>query len=117
MRSAHGTISRLLGLILLFLAAACLDTLVVRAQSTERKVLKKIDVNYPDLLKKSNIGGTVRLRVLVKADGTVKSIEVAGGNPILADAARSSVMQWKFATASAESMVDVAVVFDPSANK
>jgi TonB family protein len=102
---------------LLILVVACLNNQVVRGQTTDRKILKKVDVNYPDLLKRSNIGGTVRLRAVVKADGTVKSVEIAGGNPILAESAKNSVMQWKFVPAAAEATVDVAIVFDPSANK
>jgi TonB family protein len=117
MRIPNSTPTRLLCLVALFLVAACLDTIIVRAQSTDRKILKKVDVNYPDLLKKSNIGGTVKLKVLVKADGSVKSVEIVGGNPILADSAKNSVVQWKFASAAAESSVDVAIVFDPSSSK
>ena len=117
MRFASNTLSKLLCLLLLFFAGGCLDSQLVRAQSTERKLLKKVDVSYPDILKRSSIGGTVKLKLTVKPDGSVKSVEILGGNPILAEAAKNSALQWKYASAAAESQVDVAIVFDPSANK
>ena len=78
-----------------------------------RKILKRVEAQYPSILKSRSIGGTVRLKVLVKADGSVKSLEVVGGNAILATAAQNAVMQWKFAPDASETTVDVSVVFDP----
>lgn len=78
-----------------------------------RRVLKRVEAQYPFILKSRSIGGTVRLKVLVKADGSVKSMEVLGGNAILAAAAQNAVMQWKFAPDVSETTVDVSVVFDP----
>ena len=86
-----------------------------KAQDSEhdRKILKKVDAEYPAILKKRGIGGTVRLRVLVKADGSVKDVEVLGGNPSLADAAEKAVKQWKFAPGN-DSTINVSVTFDPN---
>ena len=85
-----------------------------RTQESTRKVLKKAEVQYPDELKKRGIGGTVQLKAIVKADGTVKDITVIGGSPALADAAKASVRQWKFVPADAETPVNVIVKFDPN---
>lgn len=82
--------------------------------SGERKILKKVEAQYPSVLKRRGIGGTVRLKVLVHADGTVKDVEVLGGNPALADAADKAVRQWKFAPGN-ESSLTVTVNFDPNA--
>jgi TonB family protein len=78
-----------------------------------RKVLKKAPVAYPSILKSKGIGGVVRLRVYVKADGTVRDTEVVGGNPILVESAQKSVMQWKFSPGSTETVMEISVVFDP----
>src|ERR1700745_3119081 len=85
-----------------------------RTQETSRKVLKKAAVQYPDELKKRGIGGTVQLKAIVKADGTVKDISVIGASPALADATKASVRQWKFVPADAETPVNVVVKFDPN---
>jgi TonB family protein len=84
-----------------------------RAQDPDRKIVKKVDVHYPAILKGRGIGGTVRLKVAIHADGTVKDIEVLGGNPALAESAEKSVRQWRFAPGG-ESTMTVAVVFDPT---
>ena len=84
-----------------------------QAQDNARKVLKKAPVGYPYILKSKGIGGVVKLRVYVKPDGTVRDTEVVGGNPILAESAQKSVMQWKFSPGSSETALEVSVTFDP----
>ncbi len=83
------------------------------AQETGRKVLKKVPVTYSGILKSKGIGGVVRLKVFVKPDGSVRDVEVLGGNPILAESAQKSILQWKFSTATSKTMVELSVVFDP----
>lgn len=84
-----------------------------QAQDSARKVLKKVPVPYPSILKSKGIGGVVRLKVYVKADGTVRDSEVLGGNPILAESAQKSVTQWKFSPAGSETTLELSVSFDP----
>jgi TonB family protein len=88
-----------------------------RAQETGRKVLKKVGVQYPAILKSKGIGGTVKLKVFIKPDGTVRDSQVLGGNPILAESAQKSVSQWKFSTGSSEIAMEISVVFDPHAEQ
>jgi TonB family protein len=95
------------------LAVALLCATPGPAQDSERKIVKKVEAQYPSILKRRGIGGTVRLKVMVHADGNVKDVEVLGGNPALADAAEKAVRQWKFAP-GAESTITVAVTFDPN---
>ena len=87
-----------------------------QTQDSNRKVLKKAPVAYPSILKSKGIGGVVRLKVFVKADGTVRDSEILGGNPILAESAQKSVMQWKFSPASSETAIELSVTFDPHAD-
>ena len=96
----------LAGLLLLGAATA-------QSQDAGRKILKKAPVSYPSILKSKGIGGVVRLKVFVKPDGSVRDAEVLGGNPILAESAQKSVMQWKFSSASSETAVELSVTFDP----
>lgn len=84
-----------------------------QAQDSGRKIVKKIPVAYPSILKSKGIGGVVRLKVFVKPDGSVRDTEVLGGNPILAESAQKSVMQWKFSPASSETPIELSVTFDP----
>jgi TonB family protein len=52
---------------------------------------------YPELAKKMNLGGTVRVVAVVAPDGNVKSVEPVGGSPVLLKAAQDAVAKWKFA--------------------
>lgn len=86
----------------------------VHSQEPTRKVVKRVEAQYPSILKKRGIGGVVRLRVVVKADGFVKDTEVLGGSAILADSAQKAVKQWVFAPGASETTIEVSVVFDPA---
>ena len=86
----------------------------LRAQSGEesgRKVIRSEKPDYPVLLKNARIGGLVRLRVTVQANGTVASIAILGGSPVLAECAVKSVMKWKYAPAASRSNEIVTVEF------
>jgi TonB family protein len=84
------------------------------AQDSTHKILKKVPVAYPQDLKDKGIQGAVRLKVFIKADGSVKDTQLLGGNPILAESAQKSVSQWKFAPGNSDSSVEVVVHFDPA---
>ncbi len=85
------------------------------AQEPSRKILKKVEAQYPATLRRLHIGGTVRLKVYIKPDGSVREAEVEGGSPALAEAAQKAVLQWKFAPAEAETNMQVSIVFNPDA--
>jgi TonB family protein len=86
------------------------------AQDAHHKILKKVPVQYPKVLKDKGIQGDVRLKVFIKPDGSVKDTELLGGNPILAENAQNSVGQWKFSPGSSETTVEIVVHFDPTAD-
>lgn len=97
------------------LAAAPAST---HAQSThERKLLVRVQPNYPEFLKDHDIGGTVRLSVEVAPNGSVRKVTPLGGNPILVESAVAAVKQWKYVAAEATEKFDVRVDFSPSLNK
>ena len=84
--------------------------------SFNRKAVKMVAVPYPSILKSKGIGGTVKLRVLVNANGTVKDVQVLGGNPILSDCSVKAVKQWVFAASEKEESIELSVAFDPNLN-
>jgi TonB family protein len=98
--------------LLLVVLAAC--ALPCQGQDAARKLLKKVDAQYPAALKHRGIGGTVKLKVYIKADGSVRDSEVLGGSAALADAAQKAVAQWRFAPAAADSVMEVSIVFNPN---
>jgi periplasmic protein TonB len=84
-----------------------------RSQEADRKVIKRVEPEYPPTMKKLEIGGTVRLKVTVRADGSVESVDTLGGNDGLAAAAVKAVQQWRFSSASRSSILEIKLVFDP----
>ena len=64
-----------------------------------RAKLKKTDSptpRYPDEAKQKGIQGVVRLHIVVNRSGSVKSLDVVAGDPLLAKAAMEGVRKWKF---------------------
>ena len=87
-------------------------TCAAGAESTERQAVKQTLPEYPAILKKLKIGGTVKLSALISADGTVRKTKIDGGNPVLAEVACNAVKKWKYAPASQETNVPVEMTFD-----
>ncbi len=102
----------------LAILACVLTPLALRAQSAEkasklaRKLVHKVEADYPLDLQRAHIGGVVRLDVLVTAGGTVSNVAVVGGNPVLVETATRAVKQWKWVPADSESIIRVTINFD-----
>lgn len=71
-------------------------TVLSHADDSARKVKIKVSPQYPELARKMNITGAVRLELLVSANGQVKAVKTLGGHPLLIDAAQNAVKQWKY---------------------
>ena len=83
------------------------------AQESDRKVINRVEPDYPDALKKLYIGGVVRVEVQVAANGSVRNVKLLGGNPILGQSTMKAVKMWKFVPAAADEIVTVKFEFDP----
>lgn len=106
---------RLFGLLALAIALSP-PTLCLRAQTqpaAERKVVEKVDPVYPELARLTNVRGVVKLEAVVRPNGSVKSVKVIGGNPVLLDSATDAVRRWKFESAADETTETVRVTFEP----
>lgn len=93
------------------LGAILIANFAAHAQHTERKLLKKVDPDYPQFLRERGIEGAVRVKVTVQADGKVREVQVVGGNPILAESAISAVKQWRYSPADGETIEEVVFNF------
>ena len=88
---------------------------VVRSQDAgeaQRKLKTQVRPIYPDLAKRMNVHGKVKLEVTVSPDGAVKSIHVLGGHPILVGASQDAVRNWKYEPGPKETIQIVEVHFD-----
>jgi len=102
----------------LIVAAALLAILLMRTSKAqtpgheERKVVSRIAPFYPEIAKRMQVGGVVKLEVVVRANGRVKSTKALGGSPVLIEAAADTVKKWKFEVAPQETTEVVQVVFE-----
>jgi TonB family protein len=101
---------------LLFAAALALSTLlsgqsVMPQSGSARKVRVQVAPEYPRIAKHLNLRGVVKLEVEVRANGSVKSCKVLGGNPVLLEAATKAVAQWKFVPAPSDTVEVVQIAF------
>lgn len=69
----------------------------------KRKVKTKVAPVYPELARRMNVTGKVKIEVVVAPDGRVKSTRVVGGHPLLVQACQDALKDWKFVAASEES--------------
>ena len=78
-----------------------------------RKIVNRVVPAYPPIARTMNLKGTVRLDALVQANGTVKTVELKGGHPVLAQAAENAIRKWKWEPATHESHEPIEFHFDP----
>jgi len=83
------------------------------AQDGDRRVITRVEPDYPDALKKLYIGGVVRVEVQVAPNGSVRNVKLLGGNPILGQSTMKAVKSWKYAPAAADETLTVKLNFDP----
>jgi TonB family protein len=69
---------------------------------SKRKVKSKAAPIYPELAKRMNVTGKVKIEVVIAPDGHVKTTSVVGGHPLLVQACQDAVKEWKFVPAPEE---------------
>lgn len=104
--------------LILLMVAALFTVLPVASQTHPqnvkgRKLITRVEPEYPVTLKRLNIGGVVRVQVVIARDGTVKSTTLVGGSPILGQAAITAIKQWKYAPAASDETKVERLEFDP----
>src|SRR5439155_26232630 len=69
---------------------------------SKRKIKIKTLPVYPELDRRMNVAGKVKIEVVITPDGRVKSTRVVGGHPLLVQACQDAVKEWKFVAAPEE---------------
>ena len=109
------TATALLAVLTLAVTAGAVRVGAQQAQSEEmvRRAKSKVQPAYPDLARKMNLAGTVKIEVLVAPNGTVKGARIVGGHPVLANAALDAAKKWRFEPALAETSGVIDFKFEP----
>ena len=104
------TLSQLV--IVVFLSLAPSVAQVQEQSSKERKLITRVEPEYPETLKRLYIGGVVRVEVEIEPSGVVKSTKLLGGSPILGQSTMKAIKQWRYAPAASEETLTVKIEFD-----
>jgi TonB family protein len=68
----------------------------------KRKVKTRVLPTVPELARRMNITGKVKIEVVIAADGHVKTSRAVGGHPVLVQSCLDAVKDWRFESAPEE---------------
>ena len=68
----------------------------ISPSEAKRQVKRLLTPQYPELAKRLNLSGTVRIEVTIGPDGTVKRTRILGGHPLLAASAEEAAQKSTF---------------------
>lgn len=78
---------------------------------SKRKVKTKVAPVYPELARRMNVAGKVKIEVVIGPDGRVKTTRVVGGHPLLVQVCQDAVREWRFTPAPEETTQTVEFEF------
>jgi len=81
------------------------------AEDSGRKIKSRVSPAYPELAKRMNVTGSVKVQVVIAANGSVKSTKVIGGHPLLVEPAVDAVRKWKYEPSNEETTETVEFKF------
>ena len=61
-----------------------------------KHLIKKVEPITPSIAKVAKIGGPVAADIVIASDGSVESVKITSGPPLLLQAATAAIRQWKF---------------------
>jgi protein TonB len=56
----------------------------------------RVEPVYPTLAKQLGRNGRVELKAVIATDGSIQSLQVAGGDPLFYQSAMDAVRQWRY---------------------
>jgi protein TonB len=66
------------------------------SEISEGQLIHKVEPVYPRMALITGVKGEVRLHAVIATDGTIQSLAVVSGPPLLIAAARDAVSQWRY---------------------
>jgi TonB family protein len=101
--------------VLCYLGVSSLHNCSVAQQNpssqSKREIVSRIEPVYPEIARRVQLKGSVRLQVKVAAAGNVTSVQVLGGPPIFAKASVQAIEKWRWERASGDTEELVQLTF------
>ena len=96
------------------LALVAVDSSAQQVQAeVKRKVVSKISPLYPEIARRMQLSGTVKLQVEIGPSGVAGGTKILGGHPMLAQSAVDAVNKWRWTPASEATTEIVEINFSP----
>ncbi|HEX8814670.1 MAG TPA: TonB family protein [Terriglobales bacterium] len=105
--------STIVALAFALLFAAAIHPAFAQDAGNGRKIVNKVTPAYPSIARDMRISGSVKVEAVVSPNGSVKTVDIKGGHPVLAQAAADAVAKWKWEPAKAESREPIELKFMP----
>jgi periplasmic protein TonB len=70
--------------------------LAVGSGVMEAMLIKRVEPKYPTMALNTHTSGSVVLSAVIATDGTIQSLKVVSGNPLLLGAALAAVREWRY---------------------
>jgi TonB family protein len=97
--------------VLLTLLLLVLPALADEIEVGPRHVRHYVRPTLPEIAKKMNLKGSVKLELEISAGGKVTAVRTLGGHPVLVESAREAVRNWEFDSAKESTTAPVTLVF------
>jgi protein TonB len=62
----------------------------------EANLIRKVMPVYPALAKSARVQGTVEFTAIISKEGTIENLQLVHGHPLLVQAAKNAVLQWRY---------------------
>jgi protein TonB len=62
----------------------------------EANLIRKVMPVYPALAKSARVQGTVEFTAIISKEGTIQNLQLVRGHPLLVQAAKDAVLQWRY---------------------
>jgi outer membrane biosynthesis protein TonB len=102
-----GKLFAIAALMLLVLSVQSQHVLAQAPGKTARKVVVRIEPEYPDFFRNGHFEARVIAEATVLPNGNVSSVEIKGGNPMFAEFATKALMKWKYVPAPVQTVEPV----------
>jgi protein TonB len=68
----------------------------VGGQVMEANLIHKVTPTYPPLAKSARVQGQVEFTATISKEGTIENLTLVRGHPLLVNAAKEAVLQWRY---------------------
>ena len=94
------------------IALACAQSRAQEPETSGRKVVSRVRPTYPTITRDMALKGVAKVEALVEPNGSVKTVRIRGGHPLLTQAAVNAVSKWRWENSSRETWETVEVKFE-----